>query len=294
MSSEKKLPIKHLVISGGCHSVFCTCGAIEELIKTNTLKISDIETVYASSAGGVVAAFLCLNFDWDIVKEYLIKRPWHEAFPITTTDIFAAYSKRGVFDKKYVETIFKPLLNAKDLSMNITMKELYEYSKIEIHLFSVELHDFKTVDISYKTHPNLSLLTALYMSSSLPIIFAPCLVDDKCYIDGGIITNYPLQLSLDAGHSSEEILGFKNEYDMGPDYENAVNENSTILDYITFFLYKLISTISTEHKQSKIPNEITYKIPCVSFFYMKKAMESQETREDLWQRGVDSSQKFRF
>ena len=293
MTESKPTPtIKHLVISGGGHTFFCACGAMEELIRKEKLVYSNIKTIYATSAGGIASGIFCLNFEWDVIRDYIIKRPWHEAISISTSDIFGAYSKKGIFDRKYLEIVFKPLFNAIDISMNITMQEFYDYSKIELHLFSLELHDFQIVDISYKTHPNLELLTAIYMSCSLPILFAPCIIEGKCYMDGGIITNYPLQYCINNEHPLDEILGFKNEYDCGDHDDdsktNVVGETSNILDYIRCFLYKLICTISTEHKQTKIPNEVVYKVPSISFLYLKKLTDSQESRAELWERGVNA------
>ena len=63
--------------------------------------------------------------------------------------------------------------------MNITMSEIYEYSKIELHLFAFELNEFEIIDISYKTHPKLRLLTALQMTCSVPVLFTPVFIEDK-------------------------------------------------------------------------------------------------------------------
>jgi len=289
MTESPASKIKHLVISGGGHTIYCSCGAIEKLLNDDIFDCNNIETIYSTSAGGLVGTIVCLKFDWEIIKDYLIKRPWHEVYSMSVNDILGAYSKRGIYDKKYFEILFKPLFSAKDISMNITLKEFYDYSNIEMHLFSLELHQFKVIDISYKTHPDLELLTALHMSCAFPVIFAPCLTEGKCYVDGGIIMNYPLQACIDDGHLPEEIIGFKNEYvcDDGND-TNTVNENSTILDYITCFLYKLVDTISTEHKQNKIPREIIYKISSFSLFSMNKALTSPELRADLWKRGINA------
>jgi predicted acylesterase/phospholipase RssA len=287
--NKSKPTIKHMVISGGGHTIYCSCGAIEKLLNDETIHYSNLESIYATSAGGLVATIICLKFDWETIKDYLIKRPWHEVYYMNVNDILGAYSKRGIYDKKYFEILFKPLFSAKDISMNITLKEFYEHSNIEIHLFSLELHDFKVIDISYKTHPDLELLTALHMSCAFPVIFSPCVIEDKCYVDGGIIMNYPLQACMDDGHILEEIIGFKNEYVCDDENNtNIVNENSTILDYITCFLYKLVDAISTERKQTKIPHEIIYKISNFSLFSMTKVMGSQELRLDLWKRGVNA------
>ena len=206
------MAIKHLVISGGGPTLFRTLGALQHLQETEFWKIDEIKSIYGTSAGAIVAVLLCLRFEWDTLNTYFLDRPWHEAFPVNAGTLFDAFSKRGVFDRSFLEKAFKPLFNAKDISMNITMQEFYEYSKIEIHVYSFELHDFKPVDVSYKTHPNLALLTALQMSSAIPILFAPKCMDGKCYLDGGIVTNYPLNYCIEAGNNKEEILGFKNNY----------------------------------------------------------------------------------
>jgi len=47
-----------------------------------------------------------------------------------------------------VEEILKPLLTAKDLSEDITLQEYYEYNKIDIHCFTVEMNSFKKIDLN--------------------------------------------------------------------------------------------------------------------------------------------------
>ena len=303
------MPIKHAVISGGGTTFFSTLGAVQQLEKNGIWNINEIESIYGTSAGGIAAVVFCLKFnDWTIINDYFIKRPWHDAFPIHAGSIFDAYSKRGIFDKKFIEIIFKSLFNAKDIPLDITMEQFYKYSNIELHLYSVELHDFQTVDISYKTHPNMELLTAVYMSSAIPILFAPYCIDNKCYMDGGIITNYPLKYCIDIINtnnekstnekstnekltnekSSDEIIGFINDYEKD-DTSYSVNENSTIIDFIMCFLYKLIYNVSTDNKQKKIKNEIIYKTTHISISYSKQVLSSQEIREELLERGKEAA-----
>jgi len=293
--------INHAVISGGGHTVFCTMGAIQQLEEDGIWNIDNIKSMYGTSAGGLLSVALCLKFDWQTLNDYFIKRPWKDAFPIGARQILDAYTKRGIFDKSFIEIIYKPLFNAKDISMNITMGEFYEYSKVEIHLFTVELNSFETVDISYKTHPNLELLTALYMSSAVPIIFAPCLFENKCYMDGGITTNYPLDICMKNNKCDKKeefcdtIISFANEYEEDESGKDAtsrnssVDESSSLLDYIMCFISKLIYNVSTEDIQPKIKNEIKYKIPHISLTVLKETIYNKEARQDLWDRGKKSA-----
>jgi hypothetical protein len=104
---------------------------------------------------------LCLKYDWETLNNYVINRPWKDAFPITTKQVLEAYSNKGLYDKRIADIIFKPLLEAKDLSLKTTLKELYDYSNIELHIYTVEINSFSLVDLSYKTHPNLLLTNAV-------------------------------------------------------------------------------------------------------------------------------------
>ena len=288
------MTIKHLVISGGGPTLFRTLGALQHLQETEFWKIDEIKSIYGTSAGAIVAVLLCLRFEWETLNTYFLDRPWHEAFPVNAGTLFDAFSKRGVFDRSFLEKAFKPLFNAKDISMNITMQEFYEYSKIEIHVYSFELHDFKPVDVSYKTHPNLALLTALQMSSAIPILFAPKCMDGKCYLDGGIVTNYPLNYCIEAGNNKEEILGFKNNYEDIIESEDAYNINteSTMLDYISTFLHKLIYHMNTEHHQQSITYEVVYNAKVLSLSYLQSALSSRDIRYELMAGGKAAAEVF--
>lgn len=288
--------IKYAVMAGGGHTFFSTLGAIQELEKEDIWNIENIKNIYATSAGAAVSVICCLKFDnWEIVNDYFIKRPWHDAFPIHIGRILDAYSKRGIFDKSFIYTVFKPLFLAKDIPLDITMQQFYEFSNIELHFYSVEIYEFETIDISHKTHPNLELLTAVYMTSAIPVMFSPCTLDDKCYVDGGLITNYPLKYCIDHVSSQEhasldEIISFKNSYEREENHK--ITETSTIVDFIICFIHKILGSVSTTAKQQKIKNEIVHHTTKVSLSYSKDVVYSQEVREELLEKGKVSALTF--
>ena len=283
------MTIKNLVFSGGGPSMIQTLGALQCIEENKFIDIKNIETIYGTSAGAIVGTLLCLKFDWETINDYIIKRPWHEVFPINVQNIFDAYTKKGIFDLKTIDKCFKPLLAAKDLSMEITLNELYEYSKIELHFFTFEINNFKLEDISYLTNPDLKLLTALQMTCGIPILVTPVCFDGKCYIDGGIMCNYPLKYCLESGKKEEETLGFKNQYD---DNTNHVNSESTLLDFIMCFLFKVIHSLSIDHTQPKIKNELVCNISFLSIDVFRTAMSSIDTRKLLLQSGIDQAIMF--
>lgn len=282
--------IKHLVIAGGGPTLIQSLGAIQQLEKDNFINLNEIESIYGTSAGGLVGVMLCLKFDWETINDYIIKRPWKDVFPIKVQNIFDAYTKRGIYDEIVFEKTFKPLFDAKDISLKITLKELYEYSKIELHLIVFEINNFETVDISYLTHPNINVLTACQMTCGIPILVTPIIIDNKCYIDGGVNCNYPLKICLDTKKNEKEILGFKNQYDDVD--KNQIDSNATLLDFVMKFLFKVIQSLSTDNIQPKITNEVCYNTDYVCINVLKDALTSIQTRENLLQNGKDAAKLF--
>ena len=123
------MTIKHLVISGGGPVLIQILGAIQHLERNEIVHMNEIESIYGTSAGAIIGILICLKFDWDTINDYIIKRPWHDVFPIKVQNIFDAYTKKGIFDIKTVEKCFKPLLDAKDIPMDINLEDFYKFSK---------------------------------------------------------------------------------------------------------------------------------------------------------------------
>jgi NTE family protein len=285
------MPIKHLVISGGGPIMVQTLGAITRLEEQKFISFDEIKSIYGTSAGAIVGTLICLKFDLDTINEYIIKRPWQEVFKINVEQIFNSYSKKGIFDVKVIEKCFKPLFDAKDISMDITLKEFYTYSNIEIHFFTLEVNEFQTEDISYLTHPTLSLITAIQMTCGLPVLLTPVCIDNKCYIDGGIVCNYPLNYCIkgEPNINIDEILSFKTEYTK---INNTIHLNSTMLDFVMNFLFKLIYSLSTDNIQPKIKHELLCSTDKMSIGALKKALFDINIRNELFQTGIDAANEF--
>ena len=284
------MTIKHLVISGGGPIMFQIVSAIQELERKDYLNMKNIESIYGTSAGAIVAVMISLKFDWETINDYIIKRPWHDVFPIKVQNIFDAYAKKGIFDIKNVEKCFKPLFDAKDISLDITMKDFYNLTNIDIHMCSFELNEYKVKDISHESFPDLPILKAIQMTCALPVLVTPVFIEDKCFIDGGVGCNYPLCFCVDSGKLTDEILGFKNNY--GNENDSKIGENSTLLDYLLNFLFKALNYIHDNNIQPTIKNEIIFDTSYVSFDVLKNALSKIEVRRELFEKGKKSVNKF--
>jgi len=283
------MPIKHLVISGGGPILVQVLGALQHLEKQQFIDLTNIESIYGTSAGAIVGVLICLKFDWETINDYIIKRPWQDVFSIKVENIFDAYTKKGIFDHKTIEKCFRPLLDAKDLSMEITLEEFFCYSNIELHLFSFEINEYKVQDISHISHPQLPLITAIQMTCAIPVLLTPVCIDNKCYVDGGMSSNYPLIHCIESGKNTDEILGFKNKYD---DDKNYIHSESTLLEFILNFLFKAIFSVNTDSLQPNIKNEIICGSKLMTLDTLTNALSNIEIRKQLFNTGIENAELF--
>jgi predicted acylesterase/phospholipase RssA len=280
------MTIKHLIISGGGPIMVQILSTIQELEKNNYLNINDIESIYGTSAGAIIGILISLKYDWETINNYIIKRPWQDVFPIKVQNILDSYTKRGIFDIKTIEKCFKPLFDAKDIPLDINMEDFYKLTNVELHMFAFEINQYKVEDISYLTYPKLPVLQAIQMTCAIPVLVTPVCIGDKCFMDGGVACNYPLNFCIDSGKNPDEILGFKNKYS---DDKTIINEDSTLLDYLLNFLFKAVFSAKNNYMQPNIKNEVICDARYLNLDVLRNALSSVEVRRDLFEKGKQTA-----
>jgi predicted acylesterase/phospholipase RssA len=282
------MTIKHLVISGGGPSGFLTYGAISHLAKQGVWSLADIESIHGTSIGAYLGVVVSLNYEWSWLDDYFIKRPWEKVIANSTNHLIDIYALKGLINDNFFIEGIKPLLSARDLKMDITLEEFYEFNHINIHLYTIDINaaGLEKVDISHITHPKLSLVKALQMTMSVPIVFHPVCDEEThaCYIDGGFINNFPLNDCITYEQCEhDEILAFKNIWS---DKQKSINDKSSILDFLLILMNKLISALSTETKQIEIKNTINCVMDGLDDFdKWLEALSSEELRAKSIERG---------
>ena len=290
VSSDKK--IKHLVIPGGGPTGIIALGTLQYLEEQNYWKFENIESIYATSVGTFLATFISFGLEWSMITDYIIQRPWHEAIKITPNMFFDAYSKKVLVDRNVVEIIFKPFFSIKEWSLDITMSQFYEATKKDLHFFTLEVNAFEIVDINYKTFPDLPILTAIQMSSGLPGIVCPVFIGEKCYVDGGILCNYPLRKCLDNVEDPDSIFAINNFYIKGG--ENMVKTDSTILDYMVNLITSMVFSVGVPFltEPGCIKNELIYERYSMTLDDLKELLYNQKKREDLYDTGIKGAMEY--
>ena len=91
----------------------------------------------------------------------------------------------------------------------------------------------------HKTHPHVKLVDACYASCSIPVVFKPISIDEKYYIDGGILLNYPVHQCLEQeGTHKNEILGIRKK--LVGEKKMKMNQDTNLAEYITLLIRNAI------------------------------------------------------
>lgn len=281
--------IRTLVISGGLTYGYAFHGCLRHLEEEGIWNINNIKSIYASSAGSLIAVILALKFNHDIVENYLINRPWHDIIKIDMYSIIEGIGKRGIFSVDIFEIALEPLFAAKDLPMSVTMRELFDITGIDIHILSTVLDGFREIDISYTTHPLWRVVDALYASSSIPLLFSPLIVDNEWYLDGGLTANYPSKAYL-AGvwnsNEDEDVLGICLDISC----DRISKENTSIFKYIlcilTNFIIKLLGDTP------KLSQEVHISKHSIIHNDMHGFINSKEIRAEMIHHGTKAAIQF--
>ena len=290
---EEQSAIKHIVISSGGPAGHMMYSILRTLNLKGIWNFKHIKSIYGSSIGSYIAIILSLNYDWQAIDDYLIKRPWEKIFTrgsvsssnnstngnanggSNTSDtesststfvgaknkiehILRFYNNHGLYGLKEFTEMLRPVLQGKDMSVNITLRDFYEKTGIELHIIVTEINKFCVIDFNYKTHPNQSLVEACYMSCCYPFGFTPIYRDGCCYLDGGIINDYPVNECIrDQKCKLSEILGVKILWERKP---ANITDKSSVLQFVSTFFNQIKSNFFENRVTRAIPNEVV----CVS------------------------------
>jgi hypothetical protein len=282
--------IRHIVISGGGEIGLSFYASLRESHKTGFWKRENIETIYGTSTGAIFAVAIALLpfISWDEYDDFFLKRPWENVLEINVSRIVKAFYNVGIYGRDKIDEMCLPCFNAIDMPINITMKEFYESTKVELHIISTELVPFESVDISYITHPDWLLLDAVYSSACLPGLFIPYRIKDTIYIDGGLVINYPVNQCIERASNPDEILGLTRVYVEKP----AEVQLSSLLDYVLLILSIVFVKVMVPSKKVKHQIDFIRYEPVGNLYRIYNSIKNYDSRMKLFEDGVQEWRRF--
>uniref|UniRef100_A0A6C0J5F3 PNPLA domain-containing protein n=1 Tax=viral metagenome TaxID=1070528 RepID=A0A6C0J5F3_9ZZZZ len=177
-----------LCLSGGGVNGLQILGSISYLIKHNIINLKYINTFIGTSVGSIICFLLNLNYTINTIAQIVYEINLEKIQLEFDLDIFL--NNLGIDNGNKIIIIIQTLLFNKLKVYDITFDELYRKTNKILKIIVVNYTDRLEEIFDYKSTPNLSIIRAIRMSISIPLIFTPIYFNNKIYIDGGIMNNF--------------------------------------------------------------------------------------------------------
>lgn len=222
--------INNLCLSGGGIKAAIFIGCYEYLFEHG--KLRKLHNLIGSSGGAIICFMIALDFSPQEMKDFVLQNIYdnQDGFKIDVTKAMLLIVKYGIDDGERFRKLFIGALKHKlgsdveDISFIDFTKKTGKNLVICGSNITEGSHEYFNVDSS----PDMSVITALRISISIPIVFTPVRYNDCVYIDSGIYNNFPI-----------------NYFEKNKGETFGLNLISAELDTKTFwsYIWKIIATV---------------------------------------------------
>lgn len=179
------MQIESLQFGGGAHYAAIFLGALHQLLVLEVIDLKKISTFGGSSAGSVIALLLNVGFTPKEVFEESVSIDLEDIFlnDVNIGNLFAnngfCYGKS--FVEKVVEIVQKKIPN---FDMKTTFESLLNMTGFTLVVSGTNLTQKKVVLFSHKSSPKMSVMYAIRLSVSIPLLFRTLEYKNDLYVDG--------------------------------------------------------------------------------------------------------------
>lgn len=198
-------PFTHLILGGGGLSGLTYIG-IYRFIKEHGM-MEHIRYVSGTSIGALFAFLIGLNVDYEYMETFFIEH-FAEKNQMTEFDpksILHFRTNQGMYSAERFRKYIVQFLRTIDPTLeDITFTDYLKLTGVDIHIHVTSLNTYSPLDLSNNTHPEMSVVTAVLASMSIPLMFEPVIYKDLVLVDGGCCAN--LQIYEIAKNKLNKIL----------------------------------------------------------------------------------------
>ena len=196
--------------SGGIYGI-SYIGALDYLIETKILNLNNIKNFVGTSIGTIFLFFIILNYLIKDINNLIINMNF-DKFE-SELNIENVLKNHGINDGKKIIIMLNFLLKKKFNLDDITFKELYlNYNKNFI-IIGTNFSKGSEEVFNYINTPDMSIITAIRISISIPLFFTPVLYNNQYYVDGALTNIFPINhcnqettIAINLPYSSEYTI----------------------------------------------------------------------------------------
>jgi len=198
---KKLTPVYYdtLVLSGASSKAFATLGAIQYAFDNYLFK--NVTNYVGTSSGSMICYLLAIGYTPIEIMVYICSNQIMEK--MYDFNIVAMIQGRGAISFSNIQEELEKMSISK-IGYLPTLNDIKEKMKKNLVCVTHNLTENRTEYLSWETHPHLPCVTAIHMSSNLPLVFENYRYGNCFYVDGGISDNF----AIDTGEKmGEKILG---------------------------------------------------------------------------------------
>lgn len=262
-----------LILSGNATNAIATMGALQYFYDRKML--NNVKKYIGTSSGSILSLLLIIGYTPIEIKTFLcIDKPLKSLSQMVNISNLLLLGKPVLCYEPIKNSIETLILNK--IGFIPTMKSLQEHFQKKLIITTYNLTDNCREYISVDTHPDLSVVHAVRMSSSYPLMFEPYRHEQKLYLDGGIVDNFPI-----------EYIQEPDEVRLGIITITPVKNHDEVPNSLDFFwkLFQVFIQTNTDDKIKRCKNCVVVKIQVDSFFFNFDTSNSEII--EIFDRGYD-------
>tara|TARA_B100001057_G_scaffold499783_1_gene611762 strand:+ start:449 stop:1336 length:888 start_codon:yes stop_codon:yes gene_type:complete len=237
-----------LVFSGASSKAPIYIGIYRCLLEYSIInpQLDGIQEIITCSIGLVFTIYLLFQVTIEVQELMTLRLNFLQLLDIENVNIHNLLFDNGLFNNSKVVSLVKSVIHQKCGKSDITLKELYDIKPIKITVKCVNITQGYVEYINHENHPNLSILTLLQMTTSIPIFFKPVEYNQCLYVDGGLMGGFPIE------QTSDNYLGFNIE---------SKSQPIQLLDEIPLlnFMYSLLKVKNVNYEDYSDEHIINYQ-----------------------------------
>jgi len=253
--------------------------------------VKNFTSFSGSSSGAIMATLISIGYTSEEIYTISKDIDWSKLVQKRNClyRIFHFWNNYGLFKYDKIEKIIKSFFLRKLGKTDLTFQEHYDLTKKNLIMVGVNVNKKRPEYFCKDLTPNMSVLTAIKISTSFPFIFDPVKYNDMLYVDGGLMNNFPIEYF---GNTLTDTLGINlvdTDFDLTDPY-NTPTKVVNILNYGANILQSIM--LVQEHCDLKYikDNVIYVEIPSSNAYDTVVLMN--QNIEDLYNRGIKCSKKF--
>lgn len=283
-----KSVINKIIFSGGGVKGIAYIGIIkylEELKMVGSVKL-EVNEVCGVSIGSLVGLLYTVGYTYQELYDEIMQTKMDEMQDFKIKNFITKY---GMDNGKIMTSWIESLLMRKGLNKDTTLRDIWNKYRINFRVVVTNVNRYNIEIFDYIKNPNLKVIKAVRMSTSIPFVFCAERYNDNIYVDGGVLNNFPIKIYDD---NLDNVLGCKLVTNGEFMEENKKYEINSFDEYL---VHLLACFFANKERDTTLAYQYTQHTICIHAYKITHPVNfslTQDEKINLIEMGYESARDF--